>query len=59
MVFAFGISIPDSKIVVHTSTLIVPSIKLAEIFNKGKGFIVGLVILPLIFQPILGYQKDE
>ena len=31
---------------------------LAEHFDKGKGFEIGLIILPSIFQPILGYMKD-
>lgn len=35
------------------------SIKLGQLFNKSNSFIVGLVILPFIFQPILGYNKQE
>lgn len=31
---------------------------LAGNFNKGKGFKLGLILLPGIFQAILGYQKN-
>lgn len=33
------------------------NIRLAEMFDKGIGFKIGLILLPSIFQPILGYQK--
>lgn len=32
---------------------------LADEFNKGKGFKLGLIILPTIFQAILGYQNNN
>ena len=32
---------------------------LAKSFGKGTGFTVGLVLLPFIFQLILGFGKDE
>lgn len=35
------------------------NIKLARIFEKGAGFTVGLVFLPFIFQPILGYSNTD
>ena len=38
---------------------IISNIKLGKLFDKGIGFTIGLVILPFIFQPILGYQKEK
>lgn len=38
---------------------IISNIKLAKVFERGIGFTVGLVLLPFIFQPILGYQKEN
>lgn len=32
--------------------------RLAEEFGKGTGFKIGMVILPFIFRPILGFQRD-
>jgi len=37
---------------------VISNIKLGQLFNKGSGFTLGLVLLPFIFQPILGYKKD-
>lgn len=34
------------------------SLNLGESFNKGKGFKLGLILLPGIFQSILGYQNN-
>lgn len=34
-------------------------IKLAKKFNKGIGFSIGLIFLPFIFYPILGFGKSE
>lgn len=34
-------------------------IKLAKKFNKGIGFGIGLILLPFIFYPILGFGKSE
>ena len=31
---------------------------LAKKFNKGVGFCVGLVLLPIVFVPILAFSKD-
>lgn len=33
-------------------------LNLAENFNKGKGFKLGLILLPGVFQAILGYQRS-
>lgn len=32
--------------------------RLAEEFGKGTGFKIGMVILPFVFRPILGFQRD-
>lgn len=37
---------------------IISNIRLGKKFNKSVEFIVGLAILPFIFQPVLGYTKD-
>lgn len=37
---------------------IVANVKAGIILEKGIGFLIGLAILPVIFQPILGYMKD-
>ena len=36
---------------------IISCIKLANETDKGMGFAIGLILLPLIFKPILGYLK--
>lgn len=38
---------------------VISNIRLARIFRKGTLFTVGLAILPFIFQPILGFQRNE
>ena len=38
---------------------IIANVKVGKMLNKGTGFIIGLAILPVIFQPILGYMKDS
>ncbi len=35
----------------------VANFKVGKEFDKGILFIIGLVVLPFIFKPILGYQK--
>lgn len=37
---------------------IISNIHLAKMFEKGTGFTIGLALLPFIFQPILGFQRD-
>lgn len=37
---------------------IVIAIKLSAAFNKDGAFAIGLVLLPLIFYPILGFSND-
>ena len=35
------------------------SVKLAKAFNKGVGFTIGLILLPNLFQLILGFGSSE
>jgi hypothetical protein len=41
--------------IVNIVVLIILYLKLAEVFGKGGGFAVGLILLPFIFLPILGF----
>lgn len=34
------------------------NIKLGKKFNKSNGFIVGMILLPIVFYPIIGFNKD-
>jgi hypothetical protein len=43
--------IPVVDIIVY----IIVSIDIAKRFNKGTGFAIGLILLPIIFYPILGF----
>ncbi len=47
--------IPIANIIV----LFIISFKLAEAFGKSAGFGIGLVFLPFIFYPILGFGDAE
>lgn len=38
---------------------IVFSIKLCKVFEKSGGFMVGMIFLPFIFQPILGFGNSK
>jgi len=40
---------------VNAVIAIIVNIELARLFGKGAGFAIGLVFLPIIFMPILGY----
>jgi uncharacterized membrane protein YhdT len=33
--------------------------KLAQAFDKGVGFTIGLIFLPIVFYPILGFDASE
>lgn len=35
------------------------NIRLGMKFNKEKGFITGMILLPIVFYPILAFNKDE
>ena len=39
--------------------LIMVSIALAEKFGKGGGFAVGMVFLPFVFYPMLGFGDER
>ena len=45
--------------IIDLIVIYVISINLAERFDKGIGFAVGMVLLPFIFYPILGFGKAE
>ena len=45
--------------VVDVVVLIMMYVKLAKAFGKGGGFAVGLIFLPFIFMPILGFGDAE
>jgi hypothetical protein len=34
-------------------------VELAKCFGKGGGFVAGLILLPYVFFPILGFNKDR
>ena len=38
---------------------IMACIRLAKAFNKDGGYAVGLILLPIVFYPILGFGKDN
>ena len=38
---------------------IIVELDLAKSFGKGVGFAIGLILLPFIFVPILGFGSDE
>jgi len=38
---------------------LVATVKLAQRFGKGIGFGIGMIFLPFIFMPILGYGKAQ
>jgi hypothetical protein len=44
--------------IVNVVVLIIVSIDLAKSFNRGSGFAVGLIFLPFVFAPILGFGSD-
>lgn len=44
---------------VNLVIMIMVSIELAKAFNKGTGFGVGLLFLPMIFYPILGFSDAQ
>jgi hypothetical protein len=35
------------------------AIELAKVFNKGAGFAVGLILLPIVFYPILAFGDAQ
>ena len=45
--------------IVNVIVCIVVSIDVAKNFGKGVGFAIGLIILPIIFYPILGFGSAQ
>lgn len=45
--------------VVGIITALVTSYKMAKAFGHGIGYTFGLIVLPYIFAPVLGFGKDE
>ena len=45
--------------VVNIIIAIIVCLELAKKFGKGAGFGIGLLLLPFIFSPILGFGKAE
>lgn len=43
---------------VNFAATIYLSYRLGKAFGKGGGFVFGLVLLPVVFQPILGFGKS-
>ena len=61
-----GIIFGDNQSAIDTVTSICSlvvtiymSIKLGKSFNKGTGFIIGLVVFPVIFQLILAFGRSK
>ena len=44
---------------VNIVVIILLSSEIAKSFGKGIGFAIGLILLPFIFYPILGYGKSQ
>ena len=40
---------------VNIVMLIIMNVNLAKVFDRGIGFAIGLIVLPMIFLPILGF----
>ena len=40
-------------------TWIIASMDVAKSFGKGMGFAIGLMVLPMIFYPVLGFGSDS
>ena len=47
--------IPIVNIVIHIMVML----ELAKVFGKGTGFAIGLILLPFIFLPILGFGDAQ
>lgn len=54
----WGLIIGLIGVIAYIVAYIVSNIKLGKMLEKGTAFIVGLVVLPIIFRPILGYQSE-
>ena len=38
---------------------LITNYKMAKSFGHGIGYTLGLIVLPVIFAPVLGFNKDE
>lgn len=45
--------------IVQIFVMILLAVELAKVFGKGIGFAVGLILLPFIFYPILGFGSAQ
>jgi len=45
--------------IVNIVIAIICSIRLAKVFGKGTGFGIGMLLLPFIFYPILGFGDAQ
>jgi len=45
--------------IVNVIISVVIMAKMAKVFGKGTGFVLGMLFLPLIFYPILAFDKSE
>ena len=45
--------------IVNAIIMVVIMAKMAKVFGKGTGFVMGMLFLPLIFYPILAFDKSE
>ena len=45
--------------VANLIALIIVNIELAKLFNKSGGFAAGLILLPFVFYPILGFGDAQ
>ncbi len=70
LIFAFGVVISLAGvsfwlfiaymlIILFGIAYIIANIRIADKLNKGTLFKVGIAILPFIFQPILGFMKED
>lgn len=50
---------PIVVVILNIGLYILLNYMLAKSFNKSIGFIIGLIILPFIFYPILGFNRDK
>jgi hypothetical protein len=44
--------------IIHLIAYSIANIRVGKLFNKGILFQIGMVILPFVFQPILGFWGD-
>lgn len=57
--FFVGIINGNLAILIDLASYIILNINLAKRFGKKSGFAIGLILLPLIFYPILAFDKSK